>query len=136
MIEKLSKTLETITGSSGEKSFKPEDVTVERSVFVVAYNDELEAVGCGAIRQIDDTTAEVKRMFAKTKGDGVGTEILNYLENKAKGLGYSALRLETRLINKRAVAFYEKRGYSCIPNYGKYVNRPEAVCFEKVIIKL
>ncbi|MFA9379194.1 MAG: GNAT family N-acetyltransferase [Lachnotalea sp.] len=42
-------------------------------------------------------------MFAKAKEIGVGSEILQHLENQAQKLGYSALWLETRLINKRAV---------------------------------
>jgi hypothetical protein len=29
------------------------------------------------------------------------------------------------------VTFYERRGYSRIPNFGKYVGKEEAVCFEK-----
>lgn len=91
-------------------------------------------MGCGAIRPISEATAEVKRMFAKVKGAGVGTEILHYLEVHAKELGYTALCLETRLINARAVAFYEKEGYYRIPNYGRYINRTEAVCFEKKIV--
>ncbi len=102
-----------------------------RATFVFAYNESEEPVGCGAIRQIDELTAEVKRMYAKEKGRGIGTKILTYLEAKAQELGYTALRLETRLVNQRAVEFYENRGYTRIPNYGKYVNRPKAICFEK-----
>lgn len=134
LMEELSKSLEFITGDSGKNSFNSNDVSVPRSLFVIAYNEEGEAIGCGAIRPINEEVAEVKRMFAKTKAIGVGSEILKYLENGAKKLGYSALWLETRLINERAVAFYEKNGYHRISNYGKYVNKPEAVCFEKNII--
>ncbi|MFT8348378.1 GNAT family N-acetyltransferase [Clostridium saccharoperbutylacetonicum] len=134
LMEELSKSLEFITGDSGKNSFNSNDVSVPRSLFVVAYNEEGEAIGCGAIRPINEEVAEVKRMFAKTKAIGVGSEILKYLENGAKKLGYSSLWLETRLINERAVRFYEKNGYHRISNYGKYVNKPEAVCFEKNII--
>ena len=134
LMEELSKNLEFITGDSGKNSFNSNDVCVPRSLFVVAYNGNGEAIGCGAIRPINEYVAEVKRMFAKTKAIGVGSEILQYLENQAQKLGYSALWLETRLINKRAVSFYEKKGYHRISNYGKYVNKPEAVCFEKNII--
>lgn len=134
MMDELSRSLESITGSSGKNSFNPADVCVPRSLFLVAYDDEGEAVGCGAIRPMDESIAEVKRMYAKTKAIGVGTEILNYLEVQAQKMGYSVLWLETRLINKRAVSFYEKRGYHRIPNYGKYINNSEAVCFEKSII--
>lgn len=136
LIEQLSNSLEVITGDSGKNSFNSNDVCVPRSLFVVAYNEDGEAIGCGAIRPINEDVAEVKRMFAKTKAIGVGSEILHYLENYAQKLGYSALWLETRLINKRAVSFYEKKGYHRISNYGKYVNKSEAVCFEKNIIYL
>lgn len=136
LMEELSKSLETITGNSGKGSFDANDVCVPRSLFVIAYDEEGKAIGCGAIRPINEDIAEVKRMFAKTKGIGVGSEILHYLEEQAQKLGYSALWLETRLINERAVAFYEKRGYYRISNYGKYVNRSEAVCFEKKLIEV
>ncbi|EKQ57214.1 GNAT family N-acetyltransferase [Clostridium sp. Maddingley MBC34-26] len=134
LMEQLSNSLEVITGDSEKNSFNLNDVCVPRSLFVVAYNEGGEAIGCGAIRPINEEVAEVKRMFAKIKEIGVGSEILQYLENQAQKLGYSALWLETRLINKRAVSFYEKRGYHRISNYGKYVNKPEAICFEKNII--
>lgn len=134
LMEELSRKLESITGNSGKSSFNPEDVRVQRSLFVIAYDEEGKAMGCGAIRPISEDTAEVKRMFAKVKGAGVGTEILHYLEIHAKELGYTTLCLETRLINARAVAFYEKEGYYRIPNYGRYINRPEAVCFEKKVV--
>lgn len=134
LMEELSQTLEAITGASGKNSFNSEDVCVPRSLFVIAYDEKDEPVGCGAIRPIDENIAEVKRMFAKVKTKGVGTQILSYLEIQAKKLGYSSLWLETRVINEDAVVFYKKKGYSEIHNYGKYVGNPEAICFEKKLI--
>lgn len=131
LMDELSKTLEKITGSSGRNSFNNDDVCVSRALFAEAYNEENEAVGCGALRPINDNTAEIKRMYAKTKAKGIGSEILCYLEKQARELGYNTIWIETRLINETAVSFYEKKGYQRIPNYGKYVDRPEAVCFEK-----
>ena len=133
LMEELSQTLEAITGASGKNSFNSEDVCVPRSLFVIAYDEKDEPVGCGAIRPIDENIAEVKRMFAKVKTKGVGTQILSYLEMQAKKLGYSAIWLETRLINEDAVLFYKKNGYSEILSYGKYVGNTEAICFEKIL---
>ena len=135
LIDELSNALEFITGNSGRSSFDPNDVNGHRAAFVLAYNENEEPIGCGAIRPMDEKIAEVKRMYAKEKGIGIGTAVLSYLEEKARELGYNALRLETRLINKRAVEFYESRGYRCIHNYGKYINRPEAICFEKQLYR-
>ena len=131
LIEELSETLEKITGASGKNSFNSEDVCVPRSLFVIAYDEKEEPIGCGAIQPIDENIAELKRMFAKVKTKGVGTQILSYLEMQAKRLEYSAIWLETRLINENAVSFYKKRGYGKISNYGKYTDNPKAICFEK-----
>lgn len=131
LMDELSQTLEAITGSSGKNSFDPRDVSVPRAVFVLARTETGELAGCGAIRPINESAGEIKRVYAKVKTCGVGTQILAYLENKAQKLGYSSLCLETRLINHKAVSFYEKLGYHRIPNYGKYVGKPESVCFEK-----
>ncbi len=42
-------------------------------VIVAYFNDE--AVGCGAMKQYDDDTMEVKRMFVKpiSRGNGIAT---------------------------------------------------------------
>jgi GNAT superfamily N-acetyltransferase len=134
LMEELSKALEAITGNSGRSSFDPNDVRVPGSLFVIARDQAGEAIGCGAFRPIHKDTAEIKRMYAKHKAAGIGTEILRYLEIQAKKLGYSALWLETRLVNNGAVSFYESKGYHRIPNYGKYINNTEAVCFEKRLV--
>ncbi|MCX7711172.1 MAG: GNAT family N-acetyltransferase [Clostridia bacterium] len=131
LLDELSEALACITGDSGRSSFNPDDVCVPRSLFVVARNQDGEAIGCGAIRPINGEIAEVKRMYAKIKSMGIGTEILSYLEAQAQKMGYSALWLETRLVNQNAVSFYETRGYRRIKNYGRYVDNPKAVCFEK-----
>lgn len=131
LLEELSDSLKAITGNSGKDSFCLEDMQEPRSVFVIAKDCEGKAVGCGAIRPFTGEIAEVKRMYAKIKGKGVGAEILSFLEMKAKALGYTALWLETRRINERAVHFYERNGYLIRENYGRYIGKKEAVCFEK-----
>ena len=70
-------------------------------------------------------------MYSRPGTSGVGSAILGFLETEAVNLGYQALWLETRLVNARAVSFYERRGYRRIPNFGKYVGNAKAVCFEK-----
>ena len=131
LLGELSEKLSEITGNSGRSSFDLSDVKVPRSLFVIARNLDNSAVGCGAIRPISSEIGEIKRMYSKEKG--VGSVILNYLESKASELDYKELWLETRRINEYAVNFYLKRGYLEIPNYGKYKNRPEAICFAKIL---
>ncbi len=131
LIAELSAALETITGNSGRHSFQPSDVCVPRAIFVVARDRDGTLVGCGAFRPMTATVAEVKRMYARVKTQGVGSAVLRYLETAAVTMDYTAFRLETRLVNQKAVAFYERHGYRRIPNYGHYIGHPESVCFEK-----
>ena len=113
LIEKLSDTLEKITGSSGKDSFDNSDMLNPRSIFVIA-RDENKAVGCGALREITSDIAEIKRMYAVEKNRGIGKMILLKLENKAKEFGYLKVVLETRKCNKNAVRFYLSNGYRII----------------------
>ena len=131
LIDELSECLQDITGDNGKKSFDANDVCNDRALFVIARNQSGKAIGCGSFRPMDDTTAEIKRMYAKDKGMGIGNKILSYLEHQAHHIGYKTLRLETRMVNAKAVSFYERSGYRKIPNYGKYVERTNSICFEK-----
>lgn len=59
LLEELSNILETLTGSSGKASFNIEDVI----------------------------TAEMKRVYARKPGMGIGSKIISYLENESQKLG-------------------------------------------------
>ncbi|MDN4056749.1 GNAT family N-acetyltransferase [Massilia sp. YIM B02769] len=132
LIAELDAALAAICGDSGAQSFDANDVRGARSVFLLARDASGNALGCGALRPIDDDVAEVKRMYARP-GSGAGVRLLGELERRALGFGYRAVWLETRKVNGRAVAFYERHGYRVIPNYGKYVGREDAVCLGKVL---
>jgi N-acetylglutamate synthase-like GNAT family acetyltransferase len=130
IIEELSANLYLRFGSDGKNSFTDWQYQNPKFVFVTA-EIENEIVGCGAIRPIGENIGEVKRMYSKYSGKKIGQTILEFLENKAKSIGYTDLVLETRLKNLQATKFYEKQEYKIIPNYGKYKDRPEAICFGK-----
>lgn len=131
LLEELSSALAAITGSSGKASFDASDVRGQQARFVVARDAHGTPVGCGGFRPLGAGVAEIKRMYSRRAVPGVGTAVLHFLEAEAQKLSYDALRLETRIINSRAMAFYERLGYSRIPNFGKYAGRTEAACFEK-----
>lgn len=131
LMAELSTVLEEITGSSGNASFDADDVRGPLACFVVARDAAGVAQGCGALRPLEPGVAEIKRMYARRNSSGIGSAVLGYLEQQAAALGYQALWLETRLVNRRAVDFYSARRYLRMPNYGKYIGNPLAVCFEK-----
>ena len=102
---------------------------------VVAYFDELP-FACGAIKEFDSETMEVKRMFTADnhRGKGLATQVLTELEKWALELGYTKCILETGKRLPDAVRLYQKNGYLQIPNYGQYVEMENSICFEKKLI--
>ncbi|PBJ13760.1 GNAT family N-acetyltransferase [Flavobacterium sp. ACN6] len=135
IVDELSANLYLRFGSDGKNSFTDWEYNNSNFVFVTAEIED-EIVGCGAIRPIDANAGEVKRMYSKYPGKKIGQTILAFLENKAKEIGYTNLVLETRLKNDMAIQFYQKQGYNVIPNYGKYIDRPEAICLGKSLNRL
>lgn len=80
--------------------------------FLIAQCDE-SIVGMGAIRKIDHTTAEVKRMRvnAHYQSRGIGSMILSRLITRANELGYQRLVLDTSRKQLAAQKLYEKHGF-------------------------
>jgi GNAT superfamily N-acetyltransferase len=99
---------------------------------IVAYDNEIP-VGCGAIREYDPATMEVKRMYTspEKRGKGIAGSVLGELEKWAAELSYKTCVLETGKRQPEAIALYKKYGYRVIPSYGKYVNVENSVCFQK-----
>ena len=101
---------------------------------IVAYETD-KPISCGAIREHSPTTMEVKRMYTSpgNRGKGIATKILIELEKWASELAYQKCILETGKRQPDAIWLYQKNGYKSIPNYGKYVEMENSVCFEKNI---
>jgi GNAT superfamily N-acetyltransferase len=101
--------------------------------FVVAADADGTPLGCGGLRQLDEATGEVKRMYVvpERRGSGVAAAVLAALEAHARAQGWTQLRLETGTALPDAVAFYTKHGYRPIPGFGAYAGQPTSLCFAK-----
>ena len=78
-------------------------------------------IGTGALRRLDDTTGEIKRVWLLPEhhGQGLGYQIMTHLLDAACEKGYTRVRLETSpAYQQRAFAFYRKLGFYEIPRYG------------------
>lgn len=106
-------------------------VDVLQHIIILKINNT--AVGCGALKKYNTTTAEIKRMYVKPahRGKKLAQKIMKALEDKAKELGYKSCILETGIRQKEAVAFYNKCNYVQIPQYGQYKGMENSICFEK-----
>ncbi|MTW11504.1 GNAT family N-acetyltransferase [Pseudoduganella eburnea] len=139
LLAELDETLQSITGDSGRTQFAASDVRGDGGRFALARDAQGRALGCGALRPMGEPgmksadVAEIKRMYARPGTKGIGSALLAWLEAEARRIGYRALRLETRLVNARAVQFYLAHGYRRIENFGRYAGNPAAACFEKTL---
>jgi GNAT superfamily N-acetyltransferase len=116
----------------GSGNFRPEDVLVPRSIFVIGWLAG-RPVACGAIRPMEQAVGELKRMYVEpdVRGMGLSKQILRALEEAARDMGYTALRLETGIRQPEAIGLYQAAGYYSIERYGIYVHEEQSVCFEK-----
>jgi putative acetyltransferase len=121
----------------GHGNFKPEDVLVPGSGFIIGRVGGT-AVACGGYRPLEPGVAEIKRMFVDRahRGRGYSKAILRRLEQMAMESGYAAVRLETRYLQTAAIALYEGTGYERIANYGIYEGREGYLCYEKALTRL
>lgn len=105
------------------------------SYFTIARDATGLALACGALRQLDPMTAEVKRMYVRPefRGTGLSTAVLRALEAAAQARGWTSLRLETGAVMPAAIRFYEREGYTRIPPFGVYVGSENSRCYEKVM---
>ena len=101
---------------------------------VLVVYENSEAVGCGAFKEFNENTAEIKRMFVHPthRNKGIARFVLNELENWAADFGFTSYILETSPKLTSAIALYEKTGYQFIPNYGQYIGVENSVCMKKV----
>jgi len=134
LVNKLDKELANRDGD--DHSFYSQFNTISKIKYVVvAYENEIP-VGCGAIKQYNANTMEVKRMYVDpiTRGTGIGSRILSALESWAAELAFVKCILETGKRQPEAIRLYEKNGYRQIGNYGQYEGIENSVCFMKELI--
>jgi putative acetyltransferase len=115
-------------------NLKAAHVETGRGTFVIARVDGV-AVGCGALRRMDGTTSEVKRMYVEPewRGRGVAEAVLEHLEGAARTLGSSRLVLETGTYQAEAIGLYRRAGFRQIDCFGESAGAPTSLCFEKLM---
>jgi len=119
-------------GTTGTGALSPEERAAFNGVFLVARRNGA-AVACGAVRFLDESTGELKRIYVKAeeRGSGAAQSLVGELERAAGERGASRVVLETGDRMDRAIRFYEGLGYVRVPPYAEHAAKSWAVCFEK-----
>lgn len=132
LISKLDDELKQKYPEEGIFGLDFSEPTVNDVLFVVAYLENIP-VGCGSIRPIDSKSVELKRFYVDNnyRKKGIASSILLFLEEKAKSMGKSSIKLETGPKQPESINLYRKFGYVDIELYGEYVKSDYSLCFEK-----
>lgn len=104
--------------------------------FALVIYEKKQPIGCGAIKEFDADTVEIKRMYIlpEFRGKRFATMILSALEQWAIELSYSRCVLETGKKQPEAIQLYKKNGFARIHNYGQYAQIENSLCFEKILV--
>ena len=133
LVRLLDKGLAVVDGE--DHSFYSQFNKIDKIKYVVLAFENDRPVGCGAIKEFDSRTMEVKRMYVDPlcRNKGVASLILAELEKWAGELICTRCILETGKRQPEAIGLYRKNGYKLIANYGQYIGVDNSVCFEKTL---
>lgn len=78
-----------------------------------------EPAGCVAMRKIDATRCEMKRMFVYPRyhGRGVGSVLAEAIIDAGRAAGYRTMLLDTSVRQTEARALYQRLGFREVPPY-------------------
>jgi putative acetyltransferase len=119
-------------GFTADEPFDPAAFRGPVGAFWVAV-DQGRPVGSVALSPLGDNTAELDVMYVEPghRRGGVAQALLAALEQHARAVGVSVIRLRAGEPQPEALRFYTAAGFRPIPPFGKWIGDDTARCFEK-----
>lgn len=89
---------------------------------LIARSDDGGALGCVALRRLDDAACEMKRLYVDpaTRGSGLGRALVEAVIEQGRRLGYREIKLDTLPHMQSALALYRRLGFKQIAPYGNH----------------
>ena len=133
LIELLDEDLNERYGELQKQYNKHNKVDYIKDV-VIIYKNEVP-VACGAFKEYNIDSIELKRIFVKKekRWQGFSKLIISELEELGRSKGYKYALLETGIKQHEAINLYENTGYKIIENYEPYIGNTNSVCMKKQI---
>lgn len=104
---------------------------------LVVRDEDGKAVGMGALKVHSDKMGELKRMFTlpEVRGKRLGSLILKALEQKARDLGLTELKLETGSLETMPEAhrLYQRNGFSPCTAFADYPTSEHNAFYERAL---
>jgi putative acetyltransferase len=111
--------------------FLPIDGLRQPSVSVWSLWEDGTLLGCGALKDLGDSTGEIKSMHTREvlRGRGLGRRMLEHILAEARRREYTALFLETGSMDAFLPArrLYERYGFTYCGPFGDYAEDPHSV---------
>ena len=86
---------------------------------LLVAEEDGRVVGCVALRQLENSACEMKRMFVSSDfhGCGVGRALAGAIIKRARELGYSKMMLDTGPGQREAQGLYRRFGFRDVEPY-------------------
>jgi len=121
MIEEYAASIGIDLGFQGfreEIALFPSGYSPPDGLVLVAYEGG-EPAGVVALRRLEGSTCEMKRLYVRVehRGRGIGRALSEEVIRRAAGLGYAKMRLDTLPTMDPAIELYRDLGFREIPPY-------------------
>ena len=95
-----------------------------------------QVVACGAFREMEEGTAELKRVYVRPehRRRGCARQVVEVLELQALFQGFGRMVLETGRDMPEAISLYRGLGYRETAPFGIVVGDPDTLCMEKELL--